>query len=215
MARIRADQHERGDRPIRAYPRNPRLVLLTRDNRENGVSAPSLFAPVQFFRLLSVFHPRSIRGSYCKRRTAEDAEKRRDGAFLCVPLRTLRLNLITVRMSMRQVPESIRLSRRGPAIFLSHIFLSFFGCGRRPRCVSSVFDPWLFLQAMNRRGRGVTLRQRVSPRPRRFTISGKKYNLCKKTPDPACTVPLYFLSFPTVAIPCGSQRGSPVPVAPV
>ena len=59
MTRIRADKYERGDWPIRAYPRNLRLHFLTGDNRGNGDSAPSLFslfAPVQFF----VFYPRFI-----------------------------------------------------------------------------------------------------------------------------------------------------------
>ena len=32
MTRIRADKYERGDRPIRAYPWNLRLDLLTGDN---------------------------------------------------------------------------------------------------------------------------------------------------------------------------------------
>jgi hypothetical protein len=35
MTPIRADQYERGDRPIRAFPRNLRFDLLTADNREN------------------------------------------------------------------------------------------------------------------------------------------------------------------------------------
>src|SRR5580704_16409776 len=41
ISRIRADKDERGEWPIRAYPRNLRLDLLTGDNRGNGDSALS------------------------------------------------------------------------------------------------------------------------------------------------------------------------------
>jgi hypothetical protein len=83
MTQRPADKYERGDRPIRAYPRNPRFGLLTGDKRGNGDSAPSLFslfAALQIYRLLSVFHPCSIRGSFCKamnRRGRRESQRRR------------------------------------------------------------------------------------------------------------------------------------------